>query len=274
MSKFDENHVLVTGILLWDGITQPEYSQVNSKWKHTVKLAIPAGSPELNELDEIARKQLNEGTFRGNFPSGGRWPISQIGPAEFNGEFPGWGVINAITYNGQPQVFDVNGQQLDAMVFGQQLYPGAQIRLLVHCYDYNTAQKGLAFGLDGVQIMDATRPKLAISGGVDAAAAFGGQAAAGPAPGGQPAAPNQPPAQPGPAPGGQPAAPAGPAPGGQPVQPAHDFVNGPQQPATPPAPGGPPVVPQMTAKANGIPYDQWIAAGWTDELLLQHGYMQ
>jgi hypothetical protein len=44
-------------------------------------------------------------------------------------------------------------------------------------------------------------------------------------------------------------------------------------------PGGiapiPPAAPAkvMTALANGMPYEDWIKAGWTDTLLIQHGYM-
>lgn len=42
-----------------------------------------------------------------------------------------------------------------------------------------------------------------------------------------------------------------------------------------PAPVAAPVAPQqvMTAAANGVSYEQYIAAGWTDALLVQHGYM-
>lgn len=29
----------------------------------------------------------------------------------------------------------------------------------------------------------------------------------------------------------------------------------------------------MTPKANGLPYEQWLASGWTEEMLIQHGYM-
>jgi len=43
----------------------------------------------------------------------------------------------------------------------------------------------------------------------------------------------------------------------------------PGAPAAPPAPAGR----QMTAKANGVAYEQYIAQGWTDALLVQHGYM-
>lgn len=37
-------------------------------------------------------------------------------------------------------------------------------------------------------------------------------------------------------------------------------------------PPAPPVY-QMTAAANGTPYESFIAQGWTDALLIQHGYM-
>jgi hypothetical protein len=55
------------------------------------------------------------------------------------------------------------------------------------------------------------------------------------------------------------------------------VVNAP--PPTPPAPTPPaqitlPPVKQMTAKANGLPYDDFIKQGWTDALLLEHGYME
>lgn len=43
--------------------------------------------------------------------------------------------------------------------------------------------------------------------------------------------------------------------------------------ATPPAPPPPPKKSKMTDKAEGLPYDDWIAQGWTDELLIEHGYM-
>lgn len=65
---------------------------------------------------------------------------------------------------------------------------------------------------------------------------------------------------------------------------AQAQVQAPQQPqaapAVPPVPAvlQPPTAQQpakrMTAKAKGATYEQMIAAGWTDELLIQHGYME
>lgn len=79
----------------------------------------------------------------------------------------------------------------------------------------------------------------------------------------QPAAPTQVPAAAAPAP-----AAAAPHPG---------ILNGPAAaaPAAPTAPVAPPAGPvyQMTEKAGGLTREQYHASNWTDDLLLQHGYM-
>jgi hypothetical protein len=90
------------------------------------------------------------------------------------------------------------------------------------------------------------RQGVEIVKGPDANEAFGA-----PPPGTQPPAP---PSAPGPMPqAGPPPAPAAP----------------------PPTPPAPPVqsTPIMLASANGIPYEQWRAQGWTDEQLIAAGHM-
>jgi hypothetical protein len=49
-------------------------------------------------------------------------------------------------------------------------------------------------------------------------------------------------------------------------------VPGAVAPPVPPAPPAP-QAPIMTAKANGIPYETWIAQGWNNEQLVANGYM-
>lgn len=85
----------------------------------------------------------------------------------------------------------------------------------------------------------------------------------GAAPVGIPSVPGSVPAIPG-APVGIPSAPA------VPVVPNVNFTQVPP-PAPAPAPAAP--VHQMTAAANGLSYESYIAAGWTDALLVQHGMM-
>ena len=66
---------------------------------------------------------------------------------------------------------------------------------------------------------------------------------------------------------GLPIAPTGPA-----VVPNPAFLMPPAPPLAPPVPAAPPVR-QMTAKAGGATYEQMIGAGWTDNLLREHGMM-
>ena len=79
----------------------------------------------------------------------------------------------------------------------------------------------------------------------------------------------QPPATFNPAAPQQPAVPAMPAPVMPPAPPNPAFLHVPTVPTAPP----PAPVRQMTAKAAGGTYESFVAAGWTDALLVQHGYM-
>lgn len=65
--------------------------------------------------------------------------------------------------------------------------------------------------------------------------------------------------------------PFAPPPGAQ--QPWAQPQAAPPQPAAAPAPPQP-AAPVMTAKAAGVPYESFIAQGWTDATLVEHGYMQ
>ena len=72
-----------------------------------------------------------------------------------------------------------------------------------------------------------------------------------------------------------PSAPAPGAPAPIPVTPNTGFV---QVPPPAPAPMAPPPAPaapvrQMTAAANGVTYEAYVAAGWSDAQLVQNGLM-
>jgi len=265
------------GIILWDGITQPNTDTADGSVQHSLKIAIPQNAQEVAEITQIATDQLNKSQhFHGKFPPGGEWPVREFDPSTFGDSAPtlqGRYAINAKTRRGAPAVYSSDGQELSAMQYGQMLYPGAIVQMLVHAYDFNNKSKGIALGLDGIMIVDATAPKLDVGGGLPSsqvAAAFGvsgnGQATAAAAP---PTA--------GPATA---AAAAPPQPGN--VEPNHQFVQNAAQsggapaPAPSPTPAPPPAAPsgpRMTDKAGGVTYDQFIAAGWTDDMMVEHGYM-
>lgn len=63
------------------------------------------------------------------------------------------------------------------------------------------------------------------------------------------------------------------APAVPPVTPNPAFLAGPGAPPPPPA-AAPAPARQMTAAANGATYEQMVAAGWTDAMLIQHGMMK
>jgi hypothetical protein len=186
MAFYDQDHVITaTGVVIWDGITSPDAivrdGQNTGKFNHNLRIAVPAGAPENAELQKLVEQTLAGSTVQGvSLANPGNNPISNIDTSKFP-ELPGHVCFTAGTQLGAPPVVDVNGKELQAMQYGKMLYNGAKVKLLVHAYPYNNKQKGVNFGLDGIQIIDCnpqTAPRLAIgSAGMNAsqvAGAFGG----------------------------------------------------------------------------------------------------
>lgn len=290
--KYGDNNV-ITGpaIIIWDGVTQPELKEAKGNQpaftQYSLKVAAHPQSPEIAELQQIVQAALTaDTTFRGQMPPGGNYPLVQNDPNKYEGKLAGYIEFNTKTRR-VPQVYDANNQELPPHVYGPMLYPGAVVRLIVSAYTFNNVSKGVTFSLNGIQIIDASTPRLPV-GGVDAAAGF---ASAG-MPAHTPAMPQMPMGAPAPqmpaAPGlpSAPAfvAPAAPAytaapapmqpapmmPAAVPTAPAHDYLT-PMQPGMAPPPAPPARV--MTTAAQGIPYESYIAHGWTDAMLIQNGLM-
>lgn len=74
------------------------------------------------------------------------------------------------------------------------------------------------------------------------------------------------------APAASSAAPAPGAPASE-TAPAYSGYREATSPAAPAAPAAPPAGPQMTAKADGVPYEEFVKQNWTDDALRAHGYM-
>ena len=178
MITSDGKHCTIPGVVVWDGITRPETND-SGKLKHSCKIVIHPQIPEFADAWNLANQELINGEFKGQLPPGGRFAISDVMAGEFNDMFAGFKCMNAGTYNGAPQVFDINGQELNAQTYGQMLYPGAKVELLVNFYSYNNKAKGVTAGLSGIRIVDATTPRLNIGGGINAASVFGQAAPAG-----------------------------------------------------------------------------------------------
>lgn len=260
MAIIDKVNVLTgVGVILWDGITQPDKNEDGTVKNWSLKVAFPQQQAEVAELNYVAGEELKAGEFKGVMPTNGLPAISLADPTLL----PNHVTINPKSYRSAPEVFDANGKPMQPMQYGNMLYPGCKVKVIVACRTYNNKSKGLGWWLNGIQIVDATAPKLDIgTGGPDAGAIFAA-ASGGMPPVMQPTAPpvyapNPVALQPAYAP---------------PVAPAHDFLTPPVPgmavPPAPPVPAGP----QMTAAAGGASYAAMKAAGWTDELLRQHGMM-
>lgn len=160
--------------------------------------------------------------------------------------------------HGQPQIMDMAQQPildpaLDGKLSGQVVWFGGDFA------SYTAGKQGVKCYFNGLMVTgeQGTIPTEALSSKPDMTAAFAQAAAGGVVP--QAAAPVPVAGQPAPIPGAPVAAPV---------------------PAPVPAPMAPPAapVPQpqhvMTAAAQGATYEAMIAAGWTDETLIQNGMMQ
>lgn len=198
MPMFDDKHVKIdNGIIVWDGITQPEaisQGENAGKLKWTLKVIFPPTCQDLQLFNNIVMQELQAGIWKGNLPPGGHMPIRPVGPQEYNGQYNGWFAINFSTMR-NPQVVDENGATLDPMQYGQLIYTGQQVSVVAHAYSYDNKAKGVKAGLDGFGIItSANAPRQHFGGGgVDIASAFGGQQQFGVSPemnalyGGQPA---------------------------------------------------------------------------------------
>ena len=242
MSFYNDKYVRTgNAIIVWDGITRPETND-SGVLIHKIKVAMAPGSLEAAELEQLAQTALKDSKYNGVLPPNGNWPTSVAAVGQIDPAVDGYTLLGAGTQQGAPQVFDANGQELSPMQYGPMLYCGAVVQVLVHAFAYDNINKGVAFGLDGIMIVDAKAPRLSIAG-VNASAAFGAPAAVAPA--------AVAPAAVAPAA----VAPAAVAPAA--VQPAPDFL-------TP-----------VTAKAvaEGQTYEGLKGAGWTDDQMRANGYI-
>jgi len=155
--------------VVWDGITRPEALEAKPgqapgmKWN--LKVVLEPNNPDLPALHQLAMQELAEGEFKGVLPNGGLLPIGTATAQEFNGHFPGFGVVNAATYR-QPEIRDENGRVMQPHEYGSLLYNGQLVDLVVHCNTYNNKSKGIAARLDGIRILQsANAPRMDVGGG-------------------------------------------------------------------------------------------------------------
>lgn len=163
MAWHDDSHVITCdGVVIWEAITKPDLVESSGNTSWNLRIAVDPNAPEVAELQELVKKALRDSNKKGvSLTNPGNNPISPIDAAKFP-ELPGRVCFSAGTIQGAPEVMDINGAELAPLSYGPKLYNGTVVRLLVHAYAYENKQKGVNFGLDGVQIIDATAPRLSI----------------------------------------------------------------------------------------------------------------
>jgi hypothetical protein len=187
MAWHDDSHVITcNGIVIWEAVTKPDINENSGNQSWNLRVAVDPNAPEVAELQELVVRALkNSSKPNVNLNNRGNNPISQIDHAKFPELPANYLCFSAGTIQGAPPVMDANGAEMQPMTYGPKLYNGTVVRLLVHAYAYDNKQKGVNYGLDGVQIIDGNAPRLAIgAAGLSkdvVKSAFGGVAAAAPA---------------------------------------------------------------------------------------------
>ena len=174
MPQLDATHVQVNDcIVVWDAITRPEVNDGgNTRWG--LKVVIHPNNPDLALIQQLANSELQNSEFKGVLPNGGIMPIGTAAATEFNGLFTGYAVVSASTFK-MPNVHEEGGAIMQPMQYGNLLYSGQSVNIIVNASAYNNKSKGVALRLDGFQI-NASRnaERLAFGGGgYDTSQAFG-----------------------------------------------------------------------------------------------------
>lgn len=171
-------------IVVWDSLSKPEPQKGEGGKPDTLKyglsLCFHPNAPEYGELHKISQDKIAVEYPRG-IPGNFQQAFRAV-PAEANqeGHIPelvGWIKFSASTYGNMPEVIDAQAQPVAPQDLGRFLYAGAKVRVIVTARTYDArGNKGASFWLSGVQILDATAPRLSIAAGMSSAqvrSAFG-----------------------------------------------------------------------------------------------------
>lgn len=184
------------GVVIWNGLTTPDKIEAKDgkpegqSWN--LRLAVDSSAPEMAELNKIVAD-----CFAANktmLPNAGNHPVSPIDESKWAEHgLSGKVCFSASTRVGAPPVYGADGSELPPAVYGKQIYNGCIVKVLVNCYPYNNKQKGVNFGIEGVQIVDSNAPRIQLGEGGLAKSAIAGIMGGGKAPAAQPAAADVPP---------------------------------------------------------------------------------
>lgn len=236
----------IKGILSFPAIFTPKAAQGSDEAKYSCTVLIAPNDPQIAALQaEVDAAKAN------SFPSGynganecfGPYDTKYAGKDYYDPRFSGWYVFScSAKADDRPAVVDVNRQPV---VDPAAIFSGCVAYVNAGISGYTKGRGGIGGWLNGVMLTDEEPTMGRLDGKPSVDQMFANVGGAAPVPP-VPSAPTHP-------------APSAPVP---PVPPA------------PPVPAAPvaPVALQMTAAANGVTYEQYMATpGWTDQMLLDQG---
>jgi hypothetical protein len=229
-------------VLVWDGMRKPN-TRNSGSIDYNVGFLMAPTDPSYGEIGEIINQKVRFGTCKGVNPVGDNWPLDRQAEHKYGEQYATWYRLKA-GGGAIPPILDQNYNAISPAQYDTVLYAGCIIQLIVSAWDYTKPQAGVALNVHAIMVVDNTAPEMqGLGGGLtngEAAERFrqgqGQTQNSAPAPGGAPTAP-----------GGAPAAPG--------------------------APTAPPAK-VMLPGANGVTYEAYVAAGWSDEQMIAGGVLQ
>lgn len=243
------SQIQLKGILSFPHVFQPRAVNPGDDPKYSASLLIAKNDPQLAQVQQIIEQEKANG-FPSGFPVNGKICLKDcaVEPA-YSGDsrFHNYMVIS-MNNNDKPLIVDMN---LQPLMDPAKVFAGAIVWVSVGIQAYNKpVNKGVGAYINGLMPSGEEGPLGRIDGRPTAEQMFGGVATGNTA--------------------GAVAPPVGTVPAGQPPMQPYGV---PGQVAAPPTMTPPPAAPtlQMTAAANGVTYEAYKQAGWTDDQLIQHG---
>lgn len=225
------------GVLSFPAVFTPKVAKGADEPKYSATLLLPPNDPQLPALQaevEAAKKNAFPSGYTGADCCLTPYDTKYAGKDYYDARFTGWWVFScSAKADDRPAVVDANRQPV---IDPGAVYSGMVVYISAGISGYTKGRGGIGGWLNGVMLTDEEPPMGRLDSKPTVDQMFAGVTST-------------------------PAAPAT-APAPAPVPPA------------PPVPAAPaPAAPlQMTAAANGVTYEQYMATpGWTDELLIAQG---
>ena len=239
--------IKIKGILSYPHLFTPRAVEAGGELKYSTSVLIRKDDPQLAQLQAIVEQEKANG-FPSGFPANGKLCLKDCATEPSYSGDPKLHNFMILSANNKdkPQVV---GSDLQPLMDPAQIYAGCVAWVMVGIQAYSMpVNKGVGAYVNGVMPTGEEGELGRIDGRPTAEQMFGDVSQAAPMP-------------------GVTAAPA-------PMAPA------PVAPVAAPAPMAPPVAPppaapaalQMTAKANGVTLEQYLATpGWTEDMLIEQG---